>query len=290
MERLKNEYKVKKGSLNSAMSVAKLNEMQDMLMEAVQTGNAAAVANKFSDYNTGLFDPKTGSVISMNDDLAIDYIVKSLIIGDNDDTAVMFVDKLGLANKFLRAQNQIFDLNDAKSDVDEIVKILGTASAQTNIVQDEMKIFKQPEFENDEDYTIKIDNAKNNIIKKTKGMSMKPAVKRYLKALDDAKKVIDANPNLSKIAIVFQSMNQALAEVTDTVNDDVQDIQKNLNSIIIVHKFANKLNIPENSDAKAELEKYNAKYDEFEKYNNEQLVSAMNSGNSEFISISYKNS
>lgn len=290
LERLKNEYKVKKGSLNSAMSVAKLNEMQDMLMEAVQTGNAAAVANKFSDYNTGLFDPKTGSVISMNDDLAIDYIVKSLIIGDNDDTAVMFVDKLGLANKFLRAQNQIFDLNDAKSDVDEIVKILGTASAQTNIVQDEMKIFKQPEFENDEDYTIKIDNAKNNIIKKTKGMSMKPAVKRYLKALDDAKKVIDANPNLSKIAIVFQSMNQALAEVTDTVNDDVQDIQKNLNSIIIVHKFANKLNIPENSDAKAELEKYNAKYDEFEKYNNEQLVSAMNSGNSEFISISYKNS
>lgn len=284
VKRMTSELNLKSNYLASALAIAELLEMQGYLMDAVSTGNATDVAKKFEDHPAPLRHPKTHEKLTMADSLAIDYMVRKMIVNDNDETAIMFIDKLGLAKKFLEAQNEILNLDAAKKDVRRMVSILGTTNSQANIVKDAVKVFENPMFDNDADYAKKIDDVKNEIIEKSSKLPRKKAIKTYLKAFDNAKEFIDANPNLSKRTIIFQSLNSALSEVGKMANDDVGKIQDGLNSYSTMYNLANKLTIPDYSDAKPEFDKFVAKYKEYEKYNNDMIIKTYQNG-SEYMDV-----
>jgi len=52
------ELKAKASALQSALEHATLMDVQEALMESVDTGNEAMVAKKFSNYDVGLMDPE----------------------------------------------------------------------------------------------------------------------------------------------------------------------------------------------------------------------------------------
>lgn len=282
------EFDLKRASLESAMEVASLVDMQDTLMEAISTGNAAAVAEKFSDFDVplGFANDKSKGMLSMDNELAIDYIVRNLVVGSNDETAVMFINQLGLADKFLKGQNKIFDTEKTKKDVDRMVSILGTTNKEAGIVNNAIKVLTDDAFDNDANFNQKIDDAKKDIIQKTDKMGRKNDVKTYLGALDTAKAVINANPDLPKSVVVAQCMNKAMADVGESANTDIAKIQAKLNLIPLMYNLINKLDIPEYSEAHKELEIYKDKFKTFQEYNNARLGAALKN-NTQSMQVTY---
>ena len=273
----KREFNLKESSLISAMEVASLVEMQDILMDAISTGNAATVAEKFADFDVPLLatNSKSKDLLSMDDAIAIDYIVKKLVIGENDETAVMFINQLGLADKFLKVQNEFFKPDDAKKDIDTLVSILGTTNKEAKIVNEEIKPLIDESFDQNENFNQKIDEAKTNIIQRTKKMDRKNDIKVYLEALDSAKTILSISPDLPKSTIIAQYMNKALFEVGENANEDIADIQTKLNVIPLIYNMISKLDIPEYSETYKELEIYKNKFKVFQEYNNARLSTAL---------------
>ena len=262
----------KEATLNSAFQIASLIEMQECLMEAVGSGNAEQVVDEFDNIEVPLVDAVTGAKINMGNYKAIDYIAKNLMTNEEDSTAVMFINKLGLAEKFIKAQIEITDFDAAKKDVRKTVNILGTTSRQADIVDKEIAKLNNDDFENDDNYIEKIDNAKLNIINKTKNMNRKAAIKVYLTALDSIKTLIAANPEVPKLSILGQGITEANAKVGEMANNDIMKLQSGVRRLDSMYNLVNKLDIPEYSPAIQEREKFNAKYKDYENYNNTLLT------------------
>ncbi len=270
--------------LNKAIMISDLVSIQEFLMEAVSTGNAAAVAEKFNNYDVPLIDSKTNVPLTMASPQSIDYIVKDLMLNTNDDTAIMFIDKLGLADKFIKIQNDLFDVADVKADVDDVVDILQTANDLALKMDEAMQPLKSPEFNHDENYVETIDKVKKGFIEKTEDNKAQEGVKLFLESLDNLKKIIDLNPNLPKTRLATEYINKISATIANEANDSVQSIQSGLIIIDNIHKLINKLDIPEYSPAYQEREIFNQKFAEYEKYNNEQF-SNISKSSSPYIEI-----
>ena len=119
-----------------------------------------------------------------------------------------------------------------------------------------------------DDFATRIDNAKLNIINKTKNLNRQKAVKVYLTTLDNVKAVIAANPDVPRKAILGQAITQANARVGEMANADLQKIQSSVKFLDSLYNLINKLDIPEYSPANQERDKFNAKYKDYEAYNN----------------------
>ena len=275
------ELESKTNTLSSLVTCSELAILQEYIMDAVASGSTGSINERFKNYESTLMDVKTGLPLPFDDEKSIDYMVKSMIIGQNDETAVMFIDKLGLANKFLKAQNELLDFEQAKKDVRKIANILNTTYAQSNIVKDELTQLSNSDIDDSDEYAARIDTLKKNIIDRTSKLNRKKAIGKCLKALDSAKSVIDANPEVSKKAIISQILNTALASVADDANDDIADVQNRLNAISTIYNLVNKLSMPEYSDAYKEREKFVEKFKQFEEYNNSILKKVVDANNSQ---------
>lgn len=271
--------------LDSALMVSDLISVQESLMEAVSTGNASAVAEKFRNYDVPLVDSKTNTPLTMDTPQAIDYIVKGLILNTNDDTAVMFIDKLGLADKFLKVENDLFNIDDLKTDVDDVVDILETANDLSLKMDDAVAPLKSPDFNNDDNYAQTIDKVKKGFIDNTKDSKAPEGVKLFLKSLDELKNIISANPNIPKNRLATEYIKNIANSVAEEANDSVQAIQSGLTVYEKIHKVVNKLDIPEYSPAYQEREKFNQTFDEYNDYNNERF-SAIAQSSSPYLDIS----
>lgn len=264
----KSDIEGKETSLESALGISSLLEMQEYLMDAVASGNAEQVQEEFKNISVPLSDPKTDTQLNMDNDKAISYICQNLRSAEDDSTAVMFINKLGLADKYIKVQNEIVDFDKAKKDVRRTANILDTTRKQADIVDKEVAKFVDDKFNTDDDFATRIDNAKLNIINKTKNLNRQKAVKVYLTTLDNVKAVIAANPDVPRKAILGQAITQANVRVGEMANADLQKIQSGVKFLDSLYNLINKLDIPEYSPANQERDKFNAKYKDYEAYNN----------------------
>ncbi len=279
------ELTTKTENIGSLIVCAQLVEMQELLMSAVATGNAPLVASNFKDIKTELQDKDTGAILTMDDNKVVDYIVGSLSGNDDKSTAIIFIDKLGLADKYLKAQNELVDFDNAKKITDDVVKILGTTNNLSTIVKEEIDNIAQDDTISDKQYIKKINIAKKNIIEKTQKMDDKKSVKIYLKTLDEVKKIISQTPGTPKNVLLLEFITQANSKVGRMVNEDLISKQEPLKYINNSYSIVNSLNIPEYSPALAEREKFNKKYDEFQEYSN-QLLSNAGKNSSGYLGVS----
>jgi len=267
----KMDLEVKTSGLTSSLENAALVDMQDSLMDAVDSGNESAVANKFSNYDTTLKDPKTGGPLNMADDAAVDYMARMLILGDDNDTAAMFINKLGLATKFLRAENKILNVDKTKKDVNSIVNLLGTTSTQLGVLRGLTQGLKAPEFDDDVNYAQTIDDTKTKIIEKTNKMPRQESIKTYLGALDEVKTTIISNPEVIRSSIVSQILGDADKRIVDSTNTNITKIQDGINSVTNIYKLVDKVKVHEGSEADTIKKEYMQKQEILNKHINAAL-------------------
>lgn len=172
------EYKNNfKALFENHLNFSTLIEMQDLLMEAVATGNAAEVKNHFKDYYVYPFNsnfPQT-----MDSPESISYIVKNLLINNNNETAKMFVEKLGLADTILDFEAMEFDNFNLDKHVKSIISI--ATATQKNMQTAKTEVDKLSQIiDKSDNFEQLIDETKENIIKQTKRNNRKSEIKIYL--------------------------------------------------------------------------------------------------------------
>ena len=274
-ELLEHERNFARNSLKAALDYAELVEMQEILMDSASNlGNPALVVKKFKNYDSEYWDDKTGVRMKLNDPKIINYMVRKLLHNKSNSTSIMFVEKLGLTDQFIERENEMFDVPKVKKKVDSLIKILKTANAQTSILDEELDKFTNDDV-SVEEFSDMIDEAKQNIIQKTKKLNRKKTVRKILAKLDDTKVLVAANPKLPKTVVLEQSMREVKQQISEDINEDVAKVQDELNEINTIYKLINEINVPQYRDAYKFKEEFNKKFNEIENYRNETLLQVM---------------
>ena len=283
-EQANSELLSTKEYLEIALSLASIVDMQELLMEAVSLGNPALVSEKFKNYDTELVDNDTGMPLSMSDNRAIDYIVRSLLLDNDDNSSVNFVETLGLTDKFLKAEEELLNVKKMKEKIDEVTDIIMTTNAQTTIFADEFKTFNY-DSDNDEHFIEHIDRAKENIIKRTADLKLKDNVDVIIVALEQVKADVKSNPDLSKYSIFTENIQMALNTLQENTNDLVKNLKSDLSELESIYEMIQKLYVPEYSEGYAYKKSIDEKYGEIRDYNNSSLKKVINeSKNMEIVS------
>lgn len=259
-----------KSYLETMLNMAKNVAIQDELMEAVQQGNAAHVKEYFDDYRVAI---DSDTVVSMDSDEAIDYMVRSLILNKNPETAKMFVEKLGLGDRVLKIERKTIENVDAKGKIDEIAKILKESHKLTSIVKadyddlagriDDMDSIRQ--------VVIETNKTKRSILENTKYSEDKKLVRRMIKALDDGVMIIKAKPDVTKSVIMSTAMNEAFSDVNEEYNSRISEKQSYVNVVNVIYSFLKTIQLPANSKAKALQDQIAQEHEDLAKYNNDVI-------------------
>jgi len=272
--------KIQKQYLEGANSAASLVDLQDTLMTVDNGANPGLIVEKLFAYDSGLVNSKTKQPLQMSDPISIDYMVKQMILGENDETAIMFINKLGFAKKYIDAQNTLINFDSANKIVDSIVNIVGKTQIQQNIVNDTLKPILSAEAGKNTTFLKDLDSAKKQIKEKSENLSDKTHIKRYLAAINNAKKLIKQNPDIPKETILTQALSYSNEQTQNILNQQIGILQEHLNVVHNTHRFINKLDVPDYSDAVKSREIFNEKYNKFVEYNNQSLINLSNSNSS----------
>lgn len=261
------EYKENlKNWFTNHLTSAMLVEIQDSLMDAVDTGNAAKVKDYFKDYYVYPFESEYP--MTMDSEMSISYIVQNLLVDNNIETAKMFVEKLGLADKFLDYQTKIFDNYDLPKRAKMTVNILKAIGKNLEDAKTEFEKLSSAIDKCDNPEQL-IEETKQNLINKTKNNKRKSQIKVFLEALDNAKTFIIEQPEARKSHIVNQMLSEAIQEVVEETNNYAGENQKYINLVMNISTFIEQLNLPEYSQAyqkqQALLDKFNAFHKDYAK-------------------------
>lgn len=253
-----------KSLLENHLNFAALIEIQDLLMDAVQHGNAAEVRKHFKDYYVYPFNSEFPQ--TMDSPESISYMVKNLLINDNNETAKMFVEKLGLADTILDFETVEFEHFELDKHIKSIVNIASATQKNMRAAKAEFEKLNKT-IDKSDNFEKLIDDAKTNIINLTKKNKRQAEVKNYLQALDNAKADLLEDPELKKSVIIDQAFDAATQENFQKSNNDSIEHQQFLNMIILLYSFLSELNLPEYSEAYGKQQKLTQMFVEFrEKY------------------------
>lgn len=283
--RLEAEQNQLESYLNLALSISSLVDIQENLMSAAQLGNPALVTSKFKNFDTTLIDV-SGNFASLADDEAVDHMVRRMIIEGDDSTAVLFVEKLGLTEKFLRIENEVLDFDIYKKEIDKIGRLIRNANKQIGAFDKELQNFDVA-FDNDKNYAQKIDDAKNNLLKNTKNTREKNNIKSMLTMFEQAKTIIDSNDDISKHMIIKEGSNIIKREIIKNINAKLTELQSILKEVSMIQNMILKLNTPPDSEEEKLKQKILDTYEKIEDYNEKVLLGAIQ--NSEYLSVTTKN-
>ena len=261
-----NKKAIYKNYLENTLNLAKFVEVQDILMQAENTGNPAQVRDYFKDYDVISND----YIGNMDDDNAIDYMVRSLLLDNNTKTAKMFVEKLGLGDRLMTVEKDVMKANNPKKNVDETAKIFKTTKAFTDIVTDEVDTLKE-NLATTDNLTKTVNEAKKQLIERTKPYAkndkrVKEDVKAFVTAMDEGKKMIEENPDLPKESIMDQYLSDAFQQRREVANKELTDKQEYIQASLLVYKFLSGLHLPEGSQGAKIQEKMRQDYMELQVY------------------------
>lgn len=252
--------------LSDELSLTRFVEVQEALMEAVQTGNTAHVKEYFDEYHIDQ-DGK----INMNSDEAIDYMVRYMLLEDNTKPAKMFVEKLGLGDRVMEIETKNIHAEKPRKQVDKLVNELKNINAFQKAVTEANNNLMST-IDTVEDADDAIETAKQDILKQLQGKKVsKKIVNAYMQAMDDTKTSLKENPEMQRSLLVGSIHSSVLHQIQEYVNEGLQEKQEKLNSLHSIYKFLLGLKLPEYSDGYKQQQQLAKEYTDLLRYNNEQL-------------------
>lgn len=256
--------------LNDLLSLSMLVDIEESLMKAVEAGNSAEVKKYFDDYYIYMNASDQPDPVKMSSDTSISCMVRSLLLNDNYETAKMFVEKLGLADKFIDIETTQFDSFDFYGTVKSLKNLIKNSNKNMKIFNEEItKLINT--IDNCEDYAAAIEATKQEILKRTKNTRIKSEVKICIEWLDSAKEHLAKSDFTKKAPIITQILNLIIENITTKLNKDFMEKQKYINTATKLYKLVEMLNLPESSPEYAKQQKLVEKYHDFSQYYSDEM-------------------
>lgn len=260
-EQIQNLKNSLQADLQGLLYQANLLEMQYILMNCAGESNLNVVRDEFKKSKLQL---RNGSVVTLDSDIAIDIMLAPLLADTDLESAVMFLEQLGLAEQVvtMAAKNNSFDK--AKKCIKRINNIFSSVSKQTQIVQDELN--KLGNIDDDPNYTDKLDKMHENLVRRFRNTNYRITIKIIDQAFKDLEADIKQHPNRSKTALLHLKMDEVKSASIAAATLQVQQQNARLANIQKMKDLVYRLALPENSPAIQAREDYLKGFQEVEKY------------------------
>lgn len=249
-----------KSLLNHALSYAKLTEVQDIIMEAVSEGAAMNTKTGFNNLNILLSD---GNYYSMGSDEIIVNMINQLLGENNNETANLFVEKLGLGDKYIKYTLENTDLNKLKENIDKGFAIAKNYENFKNEIAAKISDCAE-KLENNSSVLLKL---KNGIKKSAKQNSIDSnTIKPLLAAIDNIKYNLENNDKAQKQIVFTTLIEGGLEKVGLAVRSQIKEKDDILNAHATILNFINQILIEEDSEADKLREDFNHKFEDILNY------------------------
>ena len=249
--------------LQRATGFATLANVQDILMEAISDGTAMDAKSLFNSISVKL---STGDLLPMSSGEIIKQMAHSLILDGQKDTAIMFLDKLGLNEEYVEYTSNDINFDDIKKSIDTTVKLTNSYGA---FKQDLALLAKQAqeELNNRGDYIRIIDTLKRKIADSGRKHELeKDVIKLWMNSLDQVKGLCDKNPE-GEAWLIFKSQMPGIEGQSDkTVQDKIDFYNSFLISAQTIIENVNEILISPDSKADIARKEMNKKYQDIINY------------------------
>ena len=256
--------------LTRGLIYAKLAQIQDILMEAIGDGLDMDTKSMFKAYSLKL---KDGSTSMMGSGEMISHMVHQMMINNQQDTALMFMDKLGFGNLYIEHMAKIFNYEAMKKTIKEIIDLGHNYQGFNDEVAPLTEIARQ-EIENNDENAIKtINRFKKDITEIGKKYHINTEdIKIFLISLDHIKANYISIPNSNKATVFSSIINDTVKNFTESINNKLQSIHEIIDTNYnIVEMINNIALLDENSDAYKAREEINKNFEEIAEYEKELM-------------------
>lgn len=248
IEEVKKTYQT---NIQALLFNAKILEMQSILMDCASNANLNIVRDEFRNSKLLLTN---GMVVNMDSDFAISSMLAPLLADSDLDTAVIFIEQLGLADRLIDMAIKNQNFSQAYKQVKRIDNIFSAVSKQTNIIEKELKKLKN--LDKDPDYLNAIKTVKENVIRKCKNTNYRITTLIIEKAFDEAVLEMEKHPEHSKLAYLHLYLENAKTASIYIAQQNVKVINAKLEALDRKISLIRRIKLPVNSPEELKRQKY----------------------------------
>lgn len=248
LERLNETYEQ---SLKGALFGANMYKIQSTLMDCTDEGQLNKVTKAFKNSTLQLND---GSTVRLDSDDALKILILQLTRNKDIDTAIMFLEQLGLTERFVEMVSNTIDFEDAKKVAKRINSIASSVDKQIRIFDKELEVLEN--IDEDPDYEKTIQTVQNNIVRKMKRTNFRRTIPIFVAALNSAIKDIKLHPQSSRKSILEYQIGMAKGGVRYVMQTSVENENSSLELYDIVDNLMRNITLPDDSTANDLQKKY----------------------------------
>ena len=254
--------------LKRALDCAKLCDIQRIIMGAVNDGIETDIKSAFKSIQV---ETVNGTSL-MSDDNIISYIVNSLVYDDQNETALLFLNKLGLNETFVKYALSNFNYEETKKFIEESTtkyqyykEYAETFNKYFGIARDKI--------ENGQNALRAVNELKKTLMKAGKIYSIDKKHSRiFLNAVDTCKAIWKEHPDFKPIDVFNEAFYTAGSAFERTANALFDETNKVLDTQQLIMNLINNVGINKNSDINKLRKEINNKFDELVQYNNRMIT------------------
>lgn len=258
LEGVKETYKT---NIQALLFNANILELQNILMECASNANLNIVRDGFK--NSKILLPN-GTVVNMDSDFAISTMLSPLLADSDLDTAVIFIEQLGLSERVIDMILKNADFKKDYHNIRRIDNIFTALSKQTKIIEKELK--KLENLDNDPDYINTLETAKENIIRKFKRTNYSITTKIINETFKKAISLMQEHPEHSKLAYLHLCMENAKTASIYVAEQQVEKLNFELQKLQRKIDLVKRLKLPKDSPAEEKRQQYLAEVKKVEEY------------------------
>lgn len=250
--------------LKHGLEYAKLLDLQAILMDAVKEGVDLSTREQFKKHNLGFID----TTYSMDSEEMIAQMINQLIGEDNNNqTALLFIEKLGLADTYVKYVAENTDYEKLKNIITEAFETTTNFQKFQNALLPYLtEAFDEMKKEKNADMNV-LDKLKDTITKYTNDFSInKEAKDSMLEAVDNIKASCIANPDANKALIYSTLIQKGEQNYVEFVNDLIKEKEGVMNAHAAILNMINQILLIEGSETSKHREEANKKFTELLKY------------------------
>jgi len=251
----------RKESIKSLLYSANILELQFILMDCARNGNLNVVKDAFKNSKFQLSD---GSYVPLDSVKALNLILSPLIYNSEIETALMFINQLGVGEKAVEMLTNDIAMKRPRKTLNQIHSIFRKVSKQAQYANEASEKFKG--IDSDPDWEKRVEEIKQELINKIKSTKYSKTVEIYEKGFDIAIEHIRNNPNTSK----YNALTLNLEAASHASVHVAQKNAENLNEILAfygrIYNILENIQIPPNSPLNKRREEFMQAYRKFLDY------------------------
>ena len=250
--------------LARALDYAKVLNAQTILMDALEQGLETYVKSAFAKVTMEL---KNGDIVELGNKDIINQIVYSLVLDKHLDTAIMFLEKLGLNEQFVSDSSKVIKYDEMKKLMDKAVKLFDNFSAfdkkYNEILNESVE-----SLENGESVDVVLTKMQTQLAKAGRKYKItQKGMKTFVQSIEDLKIYFAENPNSNPAIIVKTMLPDYYSKIAKIEVAKYNEINSTLSNLELLVDLINNITLNIESQAHKDRQEMNKKVVELTNYN-----------------------